>query len=151
MKEQWKVITMIIALILVVVFALQNTSNVAVDLVLVKFQVPLVLVILFSLLVGVIVGLITSMGAIQSSRKDKSSLNKELDKIKLGHQEDLNEKESVIRQLRDEIEQQKHVSNYSSGANHMELNHGLVSNTGDSSEEISSDSQTESIDEDTKE
>lgn len=112
MKEQWKVITMIIALILVVVFALQNTRAVLVDLFVVNFQVPLVLVILFSLLVGVIVGLLTSMAAIQSNRKDNTSLNKELDSLKRTHQENLNEKDAQIRQLREEIEQQRHIATY---------------------------------------
>lgn len=112
MKEQWKVITTIIVLILVVVFALQNTAGVTVDLFFVNFQVPLVLVILFSLLVGVIIGLMTSMAAIRANHKDNSSLTKELDKIKLSHQEALNEKEGLIRQLRQEIEQQQHVSHY---------------------------------------
>lgn len=112
MKEQWKVITMIIVLILVVVFALQNTSAVAVDLIVVTFQVPLVLVILFSLLVGVIVGLLTSMAAIQSNRKDNTSLTKEIDNLKRSHQENINEKEAQIRELREEIEQQRHVATY---------------------------------------
>ena len=112
MKEQWKVISMITALILVVVFALQNTSNVKVDLFIVAFQVPLVLVILFSLLIGVIVGLLTSMAAIQSNRKDNSSLIKELDQIKVKHQEELLEKEDQIRMLNEELQEKDHHTTF---------------------------------------
>lgn len=103
MKEQWKVILMVIILILVVIFALNNTSNVTVNLLLAKFSVPLVLVILFSLLVGVIVGLLTSMAAIHANRKDNTSLTKELNKLQESHASELAAKDQQIQQLQSEM------------------------------------------------
>lgn len=74
MKEQWKVIAIIMLLILVVVFALQNTNVVGIDFFFTQFEVSLVLVVLFSILVGVIIGMIASMSAIQSNRKKNKEL-----------------------------------------------------------------------------
>lgn len=112
MKEQWKVILLIITLIFVVVFALQNTSNVTIDLLVTRFQVPLVLVILFSLLLGVIIGLVSSMVAIQANRKDNKKLQKEIDSLKSDYQGQINEKNDKIRQLHEDLESQKNVSTY---------------------------------------
>lgn len=112
MKEQWKVILLIVSLIFVVVFALQNTSNVAIDLLVTSFQVPLVLVILFSLLLGVIIGLLSSMAAIQANRKDNKKLTKEIETLKSDYQGQLNVKNDKIRQLHEDLDSQKHVSTY---------------------------------------
>ncbi len=106
MKEQWKVITMIIMLIFVVIFALQNTINTTIDFFFVRFEVPLVLVILFTLLLGVIIGLVTSMAAIQSNRKKYTSLEKEVETIKSEQYDLLGEKDKVIRDLKERLDKQ---------------------------------------------
>lgn len=105
MKEQWKVITMIIILIFVVIFALQNTINTTIDFFFVQFEVPLVLVILFTLLLGVIIGLITSVAAIQSNRKKYSSIEKEMESVKADNYNLISEKDKVIRDLNEQLNQ----------------------------------------------
>ena len=110
MKEQWKVIAIIMLLILVVVFALQNTNVVGIDFFFTQFQVSLVLVVLFSILVGVIIGMIASMSAIQSSRKKNKELEKQLSKEKHNHSNTAIEKDATISELRSKIEEQERVS-----------------------------------------
>ena len=100
MKEQWKVIAIIMLLILVVVFALQNTNVVGIDFFFTQFEVSLVLVVLFSILVGVIIGMIASMSAIQSNRKKNKELEKQLSKEKHNHSNTAIEKDATIAELR---------------------------------------------------
>ncbi|MGX7092617.1 LapA family protein [Hutsoniella sourekii] len=82
MKGQWKVVLAILVLILVVTFAIQNTATAEVDFIFYQTQVPLVLVILFSVLVGAIVGLIGSMTAITRNNKKNKELQKEVNRLK---------------------------------------------------------------------
>ncbi|MGO4941703.1 LapA family protein [Ruoffia tabacinasalis] len=110
MKEQWKVIAIIMLLILVVVFALQNTNVVGIDFFFTQFEVSLVLVVLFSILVGVIIGMIASMSAIQSNRKKNKELEKQLSKEKHNHSNTAIEKDATIAELRSKIEEQERVS-----------------------------------------
>lgn len=110
MKEQWKVIAIIILLILVVVFALQNTNVVGIDFFFTQFEVSLVLVVLFSILVGVIIGMIASMSAIQSNRKKNKELEKQLSKEKHNHSNTAIEKDATIAELRSKVEEQERVS-----------------------------------------
>ncbi|HBY89143.1 MAG: LapA family protein [Ruoffia tabacinasalis] len=110
MKEQWKVIAIIMLLILVVVFALQNTNVVGIDFFFTQFEVSLVLVVLFSILVGVIIGMIASMSAIQSNRKKNKELEKQLTKEKHNHSNTAIEKDAAIAELRSKIEEQERVS-----------------------------------------
>ena len=110
MKEQWKVIAIIMLLILVVVFALQNTNVVGIDFFFTQFEVSLVLVVLFSILVGVIIGMIASMSAIQSNRKKNKELEKQLSKEKHNHSNTAIEKDAAIAELRSKVEEQERVS-----------------------------------------
>lgn len=110
MKEQWKVIAIIILLIFVVVFALQNTNVVGIDFFFTQFEVSLVLVVLFSILVGVIIGMIASMSAVQSNRKNNKELEKQLAKEKHNHSNIIIEKDATIAQLRSKVEDQERVS-----------------------------------------
>ena len=110
MKEQWKVIAIIMLLILVVVFALQNTNVVGIDFFFTQFEVSLVLVVLFSILVGVIIGMIASMSAIQSNRKKNKELEKQLTKEKHNHSNTAIEKDATIAELRSKVEEQERVS-----------------------------------------
>lgn len=110
MKKQWKVIAIIMLLILVVVFALQNTNVVGIDFFFTQFEVSLVLVVLFSILVGVIIGMIASMSAIQSNRKKNKELEKQLSKEKHNHSNTAIEKDATIAELRSKVEEQERVS-----------------------------------------
>ena len=132
MKEQWKVIAIIMLLILVVVFALQNTNVVGIDFFFTQFEVSLVLVVLFSILVGVIIGMIASMSAIQSNRKKNKELEKQLSKEKHNHSNTAIEKDATSAELRSKIEEQERVSrNTSSVKSHEkpELKEEVVTDT----------------------
>ena len=104
MREQWKVIAIIVLLIFVVIFALQNTNVVGIDLFFSQFEVSLVLVVLFSILVGVIIGMIASMAAVQSTRRNNKELEKQLSKEKSTHSTSIIEKDATIAKLRGELE-----------------------------------------------
>ena len=82
MKNQAKLIFSILVLIIITVFAIQNTNNVQLDLIFVEFQTPLVLIILFSLLIGVIVGMIGTAVNNSSKRQEIKDLTKQVDKEK---------------------------------------------------------------------
>lgn len=103
MKNQWKLIVSILILIVVVIFALQNTNPVQVDIFYVKFAIPLVLVILLSLLIGVIVGLIGSFSAISKYRRELTSTQRELTQIKESHLRDLSDKDGEISRLQEKV------------------------------------------------
>lgn len=111
MKNQWKLIVSIIILILVVIFALQNTSSVPIDLFFAKYSVPLVLVILLSLLLGVIVGLIASFSAIASQKKEKNAAIKELNAAKETNLREVAAKDKEISHLRSQINDLKVKNN----------------------------------------
>lgn len=111
MKNQWKLLLSILILIVVVIFALQNTNVVGIDLFFAKFQVPLVLIILLSLLLGVIVGLIASFSAISGHKKDKATALKELNSVKEVNLRDAIEKDKEISHLRNQIKELKNKNN----------------------------------------
>lgn len=132
MKEQWKVIAIIMLLILVVVFALQNTNVVGIDFFFTQFEVSLVLVVLFSILVGVIIGMIASMSAIQSNRKKNKELEKQLSKEKHNHSNTAIEKDATIAELRSKVEEQERVSRntiYVETEEKPELNEDVATDT----------------------
>lgn len=111
MKNQGKLIFSIIIIILVVIFALQNTNVVAIDLFFAKYEVPLVLVILLSLLLGVIVGLIGSYSAIVIQKKEKLSAVKELNLLKETNLIELADKSKEILHLRNQVKELKEKNN----------------------------------------
>ncbi|MGX7106779.1 LapA family protein [Hutsoniella sourekii] len=111
MKGQWKVVLAILVLILVVTFAIQNTATAEVDFIFYQTQVPLVLVILFSVLVGAIVGLIGSMTAITRNNKKNKELQKEVNRLKDERNTLTLSKDKTIADLKaqiKEIESKKH-------------------------------------------
>lgn len=107
MKNQWKLIVSLIILILVVIFALQNTNIVPIDLFFAKYNIPLVLVILLSLLLGVIVGLIASFSAISIYKKEKFTAQKELNLLKEANLREIAEKDKEITHLRTQFKDLK--------------------------------------------
>ncbi|MCW6680722.1 lipopolysaccharide assembly protein LapA domain-containing protein [Aerococcaceae bacterium NML130460] len=80
MKQQWKLMVSLVLVILIVIFSLSNTQPVNIDFFFTKSQVPLVLVILVSLLLGVTLGMIASLTTIGSSRRKIKQLDNELTK-----------------------------------------------------------------------
>ena len=107
MKNQAKLIFSILVLIIITVFAIQNTNNVQLDLIFVEFQTPLVLIILFSLLIGVIVGMIGTAVNNSSKRQAIKDLKKQVDKEKELRSRDIREKDTKIADLRAQLEQEQ--------------------------------------------
>lgn len=109
MKHQVKLIVGIIVLIIITLFAIQNTKNVALDLIFVSFQTPLVLVILFSLLLGVIVGMIGAATNTSVKTREIKDLSKRLEQEKEARQRDIREKDTKIAELRSQLENEQLV------------------------------------------
>lgn len=106
MKQQWKVVLNLIVLIIVAIFALQNTQRVVIHFFLWEFpSVPLVLVIFMCLLIGAIIGAGMSLLDAHENRKRVKEVNHELAQTKDLHQADLREKDELIAKLRDENRQ----------------------------------------------
>lgn len=103
MKDQWKVIGIIVLLIFVVVFALQNTNSVVLDLMFVNFSIPLVLVILISILIGAIVGLATSLSTIRSNQQKVKELGQDNRRLEADYDKEIKEKDKRIAELEAEL------------------------------------------------
>ena len=77
MRQQWKLILGVCAVILVVVFALQNVNNVQVTFLFFQAQMPMVLVLLISILFGLLIGFLSSLSSHMANRAAIKNLNKE--------------------------------------------------------------------------
>lgn len=77
MRQQWKLILGVCAVILVVVFALQNVNNVQVTFLFFQTQMPMVLVLLISILFGLLIGFLSSLSSHMANRTAIKNLNKE--------------------------------------------------------------------------
>ena len=77
MRQQWKLILGVCAVILVVVFALQNVNNVQVTFLFFQAQMPMVLVLLISILFGLLIGFLSSLSSHMANRTAIKNLNKE--------------------------------------------------------------------------
>ena len=77
MRQQWKLILGVCAVILVVIFALQNVNNVQVTFLFFQAQMPMVLVLLISILFGLLIGFLSSLSSHMANRPAIKNLNKE--------------------------------------------------------------------------
>lgn len=77
MRQQWKLILGVCAVILVVIFALQNVNNVQVTFLFFQAQMPMVLVLLISILFGLLIGFLSSLSSHMANRAAIKNLNKE--------------------------------------------------------------------------
>ncbi|WP_028125275.1 LapA family protein [Eremococcus coleocola] len=103
MKQQFKVILGVIFLILFVIVALQNVNPVSVDLFVAKYQVPLILLILLSALLGMIVGLLVTISSNSRQRKEVKRLNNEIKSLKDQHTQDIIKKDDQISDLKAKV------------------------------------------------
>ncbi|MCP9328340.1 lipopolysaccharide assembly LapA domain-containing protein [Liquorilactobacillus satsumensis] len=80
MKNQWRMILALVLALIVIIFALLNTQDVAVNFIFGKFSLPLVLLLMISLLVGALVAAlfstVTIMG-LKKQLKDKETQRQE--------------------------------------------------------------------------
>ncbi len=100
MKNQAKLILGIIILIIITVFAIQNTKSVELDLIFTHFETPLVLIILFSVLLGVIVGMIGAATNTSAKSREIKKLNRQVEKEKDLRKQELIDKDAKIAELR---------------------------------------------------
>ena len=135
MKGQWKVIAVLALLILVVVFAIINTQAAEVNFGFgLVYQVPTVLIILICLLLGAILGLVTSMGGARHQRQQNKELRGQIQSLQA-------EKESIRLSMQAEIDSLKD----SLGAKQLQ-DHNTASVAQDNSLLVDTPSSTELID-----
>ncbi|MBG9983191.1 DUF1049 domain-containing protein [Aerococcaceae bacterium DSM 111020] len=103
MKNQAKLILGIIILIIITVFAIQNTKSVELDLIFTHFETPLVLIILFSVLLGVIVGMIGAATNTSAKSREIKKLNRQVEKEKDLRKQELIDKDAKIAELRSQL------------------------------------------------
>lgn len=112
MRQQWKLILGVCAVILVVIFALQNVNSVQVTFLFFQAQMPMVLVLLISILFGLLIGFLSSLSSHMANRTAIKNLNKE--------REALTKEQSSFETTKAELEAQYQ-------ANLEEKNHEIAS------------------------
>lgn len=101
MKVQWTLVVGLIFAIIIAIFAIANVENVPVNYVFGEASWPLILVILGSVLVGFIISFCFSAVRMFKSQQRTKSVKKELEETRVL----LNEKDSEILRLKDELKQ----------------------------------------------
>ena len=137
MRQQWKLILGVCAVILVVIFALQNVNNVQVTFLFFQAQMPMVLVLLISILFSLLIGFLSSLSSHMANRTAIKNLNKE--------REALTKEQSNFETTKGELEAQYQ-------ANLEEKNQEIASlqeTIGDLQAQLKADSQSQSQEEET--
>lgn len=137
MRQQWKLILGVCAVILVVIFALQNVNNVQVTFLFFQAQMPMVLVLLTSILFGLLIGFLSSLSSHMANRAAIKNLNKE--------REALSKEQSSFETTKAELEAQYQ-------ANLEEKNQeiaGLQETLADLKAQVEADSQSQAQEEET--
>ncbi|WP_314254778.1 lipopolysaccharide assembly protein LapA domain-containing protein [Abiotrophia defectiva] len=137
MRQQWKLILGVCAVILVVIFALQNVNNVQVTFLFFQAQMPMVLVLLISILFGLLIGFLSSLSSHMANRAAIKNLNKE--------REALSKEQSSFETTKAELEAQYQ-------ANLEEKNQeiaGLQETLADLKAQVEGDSQSQAQEEET--
>ena len=137
MRQQWKLILGVCAVILVVIFALQNVNSVQVTFLFFQAQMPMVLVLLISILFGLLIGFLSSLSSHMANRAAIKNLNKE--------REALSKEQSSFETTKAELEAQYQ-------ANLEEKNQeiaGLQETLADLKAQVEADSQSQAQEEET--
>lgn len=108
MKKQWSIVLLIALILLVVIFSVMNVDPVAINFGFSIIQVPLVLVIIVTLLLGVLIAVILSTTIILQNKSEQKKLNRRLTEIedeKQREKDELNElHKKEIETLKEEKE-----------------------------------------------
>lgn len=113
MKKQWSTVLFIALLLLVVVFAVMNVDPVLINFGFTTVEIPLVIVIIGTLLIGVLIAVMWSTTIIVRERNKNKKLNKDLEHQKAIAREEnekitidfQNEKTELIKQHQEEKQQ----------------------------------------------
>src|SRR5690625_5098677 len=81
MKKQWSIVLLIALILLVVIFSVMNVDPVAINFGFSIIQVPLVLVIIVTLLLGVLIAVILSTTIILQNKNEQKKLSRRLTEI----------------------------------------------------------------------
>jgi uncharacterized integral membrane protein len=82
MKNQRRFVLSLVLVLLVVIFALQNSQPVTVNALWAHFQWPLIIVIVGSLLLGALITLLLSASSIAAARKTTARLQEEVNRLR---------------------------------------------------------------------
>ncbi|WP_164847975.1 lipopolysaccharide assembly protein LapA domain-containing protein [Lacticaseibacillus hulanensis] len=82
MKNQRRFVIILVLVLLVVIFALQNSQAVTVNLFWTHFSWPLIIVIVGSLLLGALITLLLSAASIATARKTTQKLQDEVNRLR---------------------------------------------------------------------
>ena len=103
MKNQWKLVLSLILVLLVAILAVLNVDPVPVNLGFHVVELPLIILILGTLLVGVIITAVFSTFKLYQERREIQKLDNELSEIESKHQKELTESISAKDQEIDEL------------------------------------------------
>ena len=103
MKVQWTLVVGIIFAIIIAILATVNVEKVPIDYVFGEAHWPLILVILGSVLAGFIISFCFSAFRMLNSKRATKSVEKELEQLRVL----LNEKDSELLRLREELKQRR--------------------------------------------
>lgn len=114
MKNQWKLITVIVLLLIIIIFAVMNVEQVPVNFGFGEIVAPLILIIFISLMLGSLITLLVSTITTSREHKEMKSLRQKINQQEQQTQDAVkrvrNEYEAKIRALEEalsEKEQQK--------------------------------------------
>ncbi|GEL14521.1 LapA family protein [Pediococcus cellicola] len=86
MKNQWRVLVILVLVLLVAIFAIVNVNEVPLSLVFTTVHWPLVLVILISLIAGALITFLVSMGTSvaekKQHRREMDTATKQIDELR---------------------------------------------------------------------
>jgi len=109
MRKQWNRVLLVVLVLVVVIFSVLNVDPVNINFGFTTVEMPLVLVIIGTLLIGVIIAAISSTSMVYRERNEKRKLEKQLDNYdedKEKEQEELKENHRAqVQSLEDELEQ----------------------------------------------
>lgn len=82
MKNQRRFVISLVLVLLVVIFALQNSQGVIVNVLWLHFEWPLIIVIVGSLLLGALITLLLSASGIAAAKKTTARLQDEVNRLR---------------------------------------------------------------------
>ncbi|MCI1856634.1 MAG: lipopolysaccharide assembly protein LapA domain-containing protein [Sporolactobacillus sp.] len=89
MKKQWNILILLIIVLLIVLFAIQNASNITVNYLFGSVRIPRVLLIIISILIGALLAGLASFFRLRQLKRQNRRLAKELRRVSELHPDDI--------------------------------------------------------------